>query len=128
MVLEFLGKAHTYQTVSQLLELTPYGIPMSRVRRLSQLGVIVTYEQGSLATLHERLASGQPCIVPVRTGELSYWREDVRHAVVVVGLTPLNVLLNDPAFDTAPLGVSRAEFELAWLEQDNLYVTLSAAP
>jgi hypothetical protein len=51
----------------------------------------------------------------------------VRHAVVVVGLTPLTIFLNDPAFDKAPIGVSRAEFELAWIEQDNMYVTLSAA-
>lgn len=127
MLLEYLDVAHTYQEVVQLLGLTPYGAPVSRVRNLKQLGLTVVYEQGTLETLNEQLAGNRPCIVPVRTGELSYWREDVRHAVVVVGLTPLTIFLNDPAFDKAPIGVSRAEFELAWIEQDNMYVTLSAA-
>lgn len=127
MLLEYLDVAHTYQELVQLLGLTPYGAPVSRVRSLKQLGLAVVYEQGTLETLNEQLAGKRPCIVPVRTGELSYWREDVRHAVVVVGLTPLTIFLNDPAFDKAPIGVSRAEFELAWIEQDNMYVTLSAA-
>lgn len=128
MVLEYSGVIHTYQVVCQLLGLMPYGTPMSRVRNLKQLGLTVVYEQGTLETLSEQLAAKRPCIVPVRTSELSYWREDVRHAVVIVGLTPLTIFLNGPAFDKASIGVSRAEFELAWLEQDNRYVTLSPMP
>jgi ABC-type bacteriocin/lantibiotic exporter with double-glycine peptidase domain len=125
MVLEYLNVAHTYQTIGQLLGLTPYGTPISRVRNLQQLGLTVVYEPGTLETLNDQLTAGRPCVVPVRTGELSYWREDVRHAVVVVGLTPLTIFLNDPAFDKAPIGVARAEFELAWIEQDNMYVMLN---
>jgi hypothetical protein len=39
----------------------------------------------------------------VHTAFLDYWQADLAHAVVVVGHDEEHLLLNDPAFDDAPL-------------------------
>jgi hypothetical protein len=66
MLLEYLDVAHTYQEVVQLLGLTPYGAPVSRVRNLKQLGLTVVYEQGTLETLNESAEKTAQSAVPAR--------------------------------------------------------------
>lgn len=72
------------------------------------------------------LAIGLPVIAAVNTRELtSYWHVAVAHAVVIVGIDNEFIYLNDPALDNAPTRVALAEFDLAWLEMDNLSCVIS---
>jgi len=71
--------------------------------------------------LHAR----QPCIAFVKTGELPYWKRSVDHAVVVAGIDDGYVYLNDPDLPTAPISVSLGDFDLAWLEHDEMYAVLT---
>ncbi len=117
MVLEYLHIALDDKQISRLLRIMPYGAPLSNLRNLEEIGLIVIYEQGSPEILAAQLAAGHPCITPVRTSELSYWPEDTHHAVVVVGIDAKQIYVNDPAFAVAPIAIPRSEFELAWLEK-----------
>jgi predicted double-glycine peptidase len=69
--------------------------------------------------------TGWPVIVPLRTGELPHWSENIDHAVVVVGMDEHSVYLNDPAFATAPIQVPHGDFDLAWLEREEYYAVLA---
>ncbi len=60
----------------------------------------------------------------MKTRELPYWDEATNHAVLVVGLDKAPVDVNDPQFSNAPIKVSRGDFDLAWLEWDELYAVL----
>lgn len=121
MILEHLGQQVDYPRLLTLLDVQNFGAPSSNIRRLAHLGVSVDFGPGTLADLERHLFQGRPCIVFVRTGELSYWSEDTGHAVVLVGLTQDAVLLNDPAFAQAPQRVAIDEFLLAWLDFDYDY-------
>lgn len=67
------------------------------------------------------LTIGLPIIVAVNTSELtSYWQTAVAHAVVVVGMDHEFIYVNDPALDDGPQRITVAEFDLAWLEMENL--------
>ena len=35
-----------------------------------------------------------------------------------------NIYLNDPGFPDAPIKISQGDFDLAWLEQDEVYAAL----
>ena len=61
----------------------------------------------------------------MQTGQLPYWTEDVPHAVVVIGMSGSEVYLNDPAVVQAPLAVPLGDFDLAWLERDELYAVIT---
>jgi len=120
MVLAYLGQPVRYGRLIRLLGITPdLGAPASNIKQLAVLDVSVQYGQGTLAYLAKQVARGIPCIAFVHTLHLSYWSEDTRHAVVVVGIDEERVYLNDPFVDTAPQTVGRLEFELAWDEMDN---------
>lgn len=73
------------------------------------------------------LMDGQPVIAFLRTGDLPYWKYQTDHAVVVVGFDDgaQSIYLNDPFFDEAAIAVQREYFELAWLERDYYYATIS---
>ncbi len=86
--------------------------------------MIVIHKQGNWEELQEHLANNRPCIAFVKTIELPYWEEASDHAVVVIGLDDKYIYLNDPAFDTAPMQVSRGDFDLAWLGRDETYAVL----
>jgi len=118
MVLDFLGVPAPYRQLVSLLDIQEFGAPASNLRNLTALGLRVSYGPSSLDELARHIASRQPCIVPVFTGELSYWTQATDHAVVVVGLDEQTVYVNDPYFDQAPQGIPLAEFILAWLEKD----------
>ena len=47
------------------------------------------------------------------------------HAVLVVGMNDTDIYMCDPQFDQGPLVIPCAEFELAWLEQDYLFASIS---
>jgi ABC-type bacteriocin/lantibiotic exporter with double-glycine peptidase domain len=127
MVLDYLGHPLSYDRLLDLLAVTPnLGAPASNILRIATvLSVPVEYRNGTLDDLSANIASGIPCIVFVQTIQLSYWSEDARHAVVVVGMDDQRIYLNDPFFNPAPQTVARLEFQLAWDEMDNTYATLA---
>ncbi len=126
MVLTYLGFPTAYRRLLKLLQIQPQvGTPAPNIRQLEILGLNVVYNtQGTLVELHDHLANNRPCITFVKTIELPYWGEAGDHAVVVVGLDDEHIYLNDPAFTTAPMQVSRGDFDLAWLGRDEFYAVL----
>ena len=118
MVLDYLDVSVSYDRLLTLLGVQPYGTPGSRLNNLTDLGVRVHYAQSSLDEILNHLEHGQPCIALVRTDQLPYWTYATDHTVVVIGYDEQEVYINDPFFEQAPQHVSRADFELAWLEFD----------
>lgn len=89
------------------------------------MGVTVHYQRGTLEQLFAHIRSNQPCIAFVQTAELPY-RDDVAdHAVVVVGFDEQSVYLHDPEFAESPINVAYGDFDLAWLEHDEMYAVLT---
>ena len=118
MVLLALGDDASEDQLAQLLDTEWYGTPASRIQRLAQRGYRVTYEQTTLEQLQHYLQQESPVIVFLRTGGLPGWREDVAHAVVLVGLTSDIAFVHDPARDTGPDEIGLDAFLLAWSEMD----------
>lgn len=125
MILAYLGQQVDYSRLLNLVDVQGYGAPSSNIQRLTRLGVAVDFGPGTLAELQQQLLRSRPCIVFIRTGELSTWSEDTGHAVVLVGMTQDAVLLNDPAFVQAPQRIPMDEFMLAWLDFDYDYAVIS---
>ena len=71
------------------------------------------------------MQNGLPCIVLVRTADLSYWAYGTDHAVVVVGFDEQTIYVNDPVFDEHPISVPIIEFELAWMAFDYRYSVIT---
>jgi ABC-type bacteriocin/lantibiotic exporter with double-glycine peptidase domain len=126
-VLALIGRDIDYSLLLQMLEIRNYGAPAGNIRRIAGLGLSVTYSVTEIEGLFRMLDSGLPVIVFLRTGDLPYWSHQTDHAVVVVGYdTDAELIyLNDPYFDQAPIAVPRAFFELAWLERDYYFATIS---
>lgn len=130
MVLTYLGIPTSYQYVASVLRTTPFGTLFSNIANLRSLGHFILVGQGTNEQLMSHIESGLPCIIAVSAHELAYWRQNEppqslnNHAVVVVGFEQNSFYLNDPAFAIAPQQVSVAEFDLAWLEKDNLYAVI----
>ena len=112
------------EDLARILGTTELGTMSSSITRLTTLGLTVEYEEGSAAQLHHHLSQSMPCIIFIQTGNLSYWSVDTPHAVVAVGMTEDAVLVNDPAFDDAPISVPADEFLLAWCEFEYRYAVL----
>ena len=126
MVLAGLGVTLSQPELNQLFELTPLGVPLSRLTRLDQYGVKVTiHRNGTQDDLTQAVDQNIPPIVFIRTDQLSYWQEDTQHALVVRGYDGLNFLVNDPAFPNAPQAILADELVLAWDEFDNTYALLT---
>ncbi len=128
MVLRYFGvMSVTYDRLNRILEIQPdLGAPFSNIRHLSQLKFAVLYQQGTLPDLQHALANGWPPIVPVNTRELPYWGQiHVNHAVVVVGMDTQSVCLNDPAFTASPIRVAKGDFDLAWLDRDEMFAVIA---
>lgn len=125
MVLDYLQVPFQYPRLVRLLRTQAFGTVFSNIRYLESLGLSVLIELGEVETLRWHLARGLPPIVYVDTGQLrTYWNEANNHAVVVTGIEGNQVYLNDPFFATAPQVITLAEFELAWLEQKQLYAAV----
>lgn len=105
------------------------GLPYSRLQLLSRIrsDLRITIQQGSLQHLIAAIDAGTPPAVFVSTGDLPYWKENVYHAVVVVGYVETEFYINDPAFDDAPQVVSFGDLDLAWLEYDSYFAIVQRA-
>jgi ABC-type bacteriocin/lantibiotic exporter with double-glycine peptidase domain len=125
MILESLDAAAPYAELLQLLKVKPFGAPASNIRFLERLSLRVIYRVTNMAGLEQLLMVNQPVIVFVRTSELPYWTYATDHALVVVGFDNAHIFVNDPYFDNAPITVTRGDFELAWLERDYYYATIT---
>lgn len=126
MVLNYLDVNFSYNRLVRILKIqTDYGTASSNIHAVSRFGVRVTYRQGNLQVLREHLESSEPCIVFVKTGELPYWQRNIDHAVVVVGIDESQIYLNDPDLPTAPTRVPLGDFDLAWLEHDEMYAVIT---
>jgi len=82
----------------------------------------------SLAQLSESLAANTPPIVFVATRHLEYWHRDTLHTILVVEITSGMVLVNDPAFPTAPQTIPLHQFIAAWSEVDFLTLLVHVTP
>jgi ABC-type bacteriocin/lantibiotic exporter with double-glycine peptidase domain len=122
MLLARLGISVSQEELNQLFELTPLGVPLSRLTRLEQYGVqVAIHHDGDWDALRRAIDQDLPSIVFVRTQQLSYWTQDTQHALLISGYDDLDVLLHDPAFPNAPQRVLADELMLAWDEFDNVY-------
>jgi ABC-type bacteriocin/lantibiotic exporter with double-glycine peptidase domain len=124
MVLAYLGDERGEAQLAQAMDAYWYGVPASRITRLTSWGYHVTYEQTTLAQLCDCLASGLPCIIFLRTGALPGWGQDVPHAVVLAGLTSDTAYIHDPARETGPTSVELPAFLLAWSDMDHYSATI----
>jgi uncharacterized protein YvpB len=121
MVLRYLEIPFRYERLAYVLETERHGTVFGKLQNLHSLHVSTQIQEGDFEFIAETLATGLPVIVAVNTGELrSYWQSTVAHAIVVVGMDNEFVYINDPALDSAPQSVTLAEFDLAWLEMENL--------
>lgn len=111
--------------VARWLQTTEIGTPARNISRLKDYGFDVTCLEGSLQFLIESLQRGIPCILFLRTGELSYWEIDTAHAVVIIGIDAQEVYLNDPVFEDAPKVIPVDELMLAWSSFDYVVATLT---
>jgi len=125
MVLEYLNIRADYTRLLRLLRVGPIGTAFGNLIELRKLGVVVLIQNGTNADIKRFLVSGLPVIVFLDTAELAYWKyEHTDHAAVVIGMDEQKVQLNDPEFREAPQVCSMGEFELAWLEKDNLLAVI----
>jgi ABC-type bacteriocin/lantibiotic exporter with double-glycine peptidase domain len=120
MLLTYNGVSIRYERLLRLLNIQVFGAPGRNLYRLSQVGVEVVYREGAMGTLEEIITRRQPCIALVKTEFLHYWTYPTDHAVVV-GVNDDSIFLNDPAFVEHPMRVTKAEFELAWMEFNYRY-------
>lgn len=110
--------------IARWLGTTWIGTSSSYIQKLAQYGFEVLYQTGSLAQLRHWLNQRAPCILFIRTGDLSYWQVDTAHAVVLAGFENETVFLYDPAMDNAPIRATVDEMMLAWSYSDYTYVVL----
>lgn len=126
MVLAYLNVSVDYSQLLLLLKIKPFGAPARNIKSLEQLNLKTSYQYTDMVGLEELLNQGQPLIVFVRTNELPYWDYETDHAIVVIGFDESNVFANDPHFVDAPMTIPRGDFELAWLERDYYYATVTS--
>jgi ABC-type bacteriocin/lantibiotic exporter with double-glycine peptidase domain len=119
MLLDYYQRPVPYPRLLSLLHIGPIGAPRRNILRLSALGLDVVYHETTLPMLARDLRQRHPVIAFVDTAELPYWHFASNHAIVVIGVTPEQVIVNDPAFNTAPHTISHGDFGLAWLNCDN---------
>ncbi len=130
MLLSTVDVKTDYARLQALLGFDGGGIPFSRLRLLAQISpnINVTISQGTLRDLMTAIDSGHPPAIFLSTSELPYWTESVFHAVVLTGYTATDFYINDPAFADAPQIVSMGDVDLAWLEHDTYYATVTRLP
>lgn len=126
MVLEYLQVPASYDRLTRLLRTMPIGTFFRNLRYLeAALGLSVTVGYGDLQILETHLETGLPIIVSVNTKMLSYWNnQETIHALVVIGMDEEQIYVNDPAYADASKAIPLAEFELAWLEEKELYAVI----
>lgn len=110
--------------IAQWLGTSEIGTASSRIQKLTQYGFSVIYQTGSLAQIQNWVSQNIPCILFIRTGDLSYWDIDTAHSVVLAGFENDNVFLYDPAMDAFPSETTIDELLLAWSHSDYTYAVL----
>jgi ABC-type bacteriocin/lantibiotic exporter with double-glycine peptidase domain len=128
MVCQYLKIPVQYEQLVKLLAIEPgVGTAFSNIAHLQKVRVTVVHQTGGqLSQLYELLGLGWPIIASVQTGDLPHWAgQNMLHAVVIVGMAPEYIYLNDPGFPKAPIRVSIGDFDLAWLAQDERYAVLA---
>jgi len=126
MVLGYLGASIPYQRLLTLLEIqSDVGTPSFKVRNLVRIKIAVDYRRGTIEQLQAHLLANQPCIVFVRTGDLQYRNDNTDHALVLIGIDDKYVYVNDPEFVESPYRELIGNFDLAWLERDEMYAVLT---
>jgi hypothetical protein len=120
MVLAHHGDVRYEADLRSLLHTQPTGTRAGNVMRLSGPAFEVYLRASNLRELQQVLADQQPPIVFLRTGALEYWKMDIFHTAVLVGLDPTTVALNDPYFAAAPQTTSLQSFEKAWAQTGQL--------
>lgn len=127
MALGYIGVRKSYRRLLRTLgTIADAGTRFSNIRNLVKMGVNVMYGTGTLETLRHHLANDHICIIFVDTGELPYWQYATAHAVVLVGLDDTTAHIHDPDLPYGPIVVPIGDFDLAWLEGDELYAAISA--
>jgi ABC-type bacteriocin/lantibiotic exporter with double-glycine peptidase domain len=116
MVLAHYGDSRTEAELRSLLDTHSTGTRAGNLMRLSGPALEVYLRSSNLAELQKVLADQQPVIVFVKTGSLEYWRMDIFHTAVLIGLDTTTAALNDPYFATGPQTTSLQSFEKAWAE------------
>ncbi len=124
MVLNYLNRPVNYETLLKRLQVGSSGASYHNLRYLESLGISVQVAQGEIDTLCRYIQRRIPPIVFVKTKELSYWQENTNHAIVVTGMDNQWIYLNDPCFGDVPKAIALTEFDLAWLEMDEVYAVL----
>ena len=124
MVLAYLGQEYSEDELARLLQARSFGTSADHIRFINQLGYTVTFEQGTEFDLQRHLTRSLPCIIFLKTEALPYWKIEDSHAVVLVGMAPETVYVNDPAFDQSPQPVPLQNFLLAWSEFDYEYAVI----
>lgn len=125
MVLAYLGDERSEAKLAQFLGTKKYGTPLRKAERLREDGYIVQVCGLNQKELETYLNEGLPIIVRLWTDMLDYWSVTTSHVVVVVGYNDTSVLVNDPAFDTAPQSVLWDGFLAAWAEYDETAVVIT---
>lgn len=128
MVADYLGLKLRYEHLVRLLGTRDSGTAFRNLQRLDQLGVDVTVDYFDLDTVSSYLEKGIPVLAGVHTAELGYWSQSVNHVVVVVGLDPNFVYVNDPSLEKSPKVVPIVEFELAQMGFDYLCGVIQKHP
>lgn len=126
MTLQFIGILKSQQEINRQLGLTSVGVPSSHIQRLSGPSISIFYGAGDEQTLRASIDRGSPPIVFLATGDLPYWKVNLRHAVVVAGYDQDEILLYDPAFADYPKHVKWGDFLLAWSEFDYYYALITS--
>jgi hypothetical protein len=114
MVLAYYGDVRAEADLRSVLDTRPTGTRAGNLMRLSGPAFEVYLRASNLAELQSVLADNQPVIVFLKTGPLEYWKMDIFHTVVLIGLDATAVVLDDPYFATAPQSTSLQSFEKAW--------------
>ena len=114
MVLAHFGDVRAEADLCSLLDTQATGTRAGNLMRLSGPAFEVHLRPSNLTELQRVLADKRPPIVFLKTGSLEYWRMDIFHTVVVVGVDALTVAVNDPYFAAAPQTPSLGAFEEAW--------------
>jgi ABC-type bacteriocin/lantibiotic exporter with double-glycine peptidase domain len=114
MVLAHYGDVRSEADLRSLLDTQPTGTRAGNLMRLSGPAFEVYVRPSNVAELQSLLADHQPAIVFLKTGALEYWKMDIFHTAVLIGLGAATVALHDPYFATGPQSTSLQNFEMAW--------------
>jgi hypothetical protein len=118
MALSQLGITMTQAAAAAILKTRPgVGTPFSNLKKLPRANVTIN-EWGSVGAIEQALQTETAVITAVMTTPgLPGWG-DLRtpHAVLLLEITPDQIIYHDPAMTQGNTAVSHNEFLLAWSE------------